>query len=190
VSPERSVPVPRSEDELAALAIQGNQDAWGEIARRHTYRVVVSLLALGVAFEAAEDMAQEVWIRLMRQQQEGRLRELRLPGLAISQAAWLAREAARTQRRRENIRGHVSADGHAADPEQLAVDRERLDLVTRELLRCPMRFQEVFRAVYGPAGEGHAEVAQRLGLSVQRVRQIVCETRARLRSALERMEES
>jgi RNA polymerase sigma-70 factor (ECF subfamily) len=61
---------------------------------------VVSLLASGMPLETAEDLAQEVWIRLIQQQREGRLQELRLPGLAIAQAAWFAREAQRTQRRR------------------------------------------------------------------------------------------
>ena len=192
MSLKRSSPSPRSEDELAERALRGNAEAWGEIARRHTHRVVVSLLASGIPLDTAEDLAQEVWIRLMRQQKEGRLRELRLPGLAIAQAAWLARETQRTKRRRETLLETVSAlqDGHGVDPEQLAVDRERLDLVSKELLRCPARSQEVFRAVYGLAGESHAEVAERLGISVQRVRQIVCEVRARLRGMLEGMEES
>ena len=171
--------------------MQGSADAWGEIARRHTHRVVVSLLAAGIPLETAEDLTQEVWVRLMRQQQEGRLQELRLPGLAIAQAAWLAREAQRTQRRRNAIMGPAEVHeptSHEAGPEQLASDRERLELVTRELSRCSERSQQVFLAVYGLAGESHAEVAQRLGLSIQRVRQIICEVRARLRIALERLE--
>jgi RNA polymerase sigma-70 factor (ECF subfamily) len=58
-------------------------------------------------------------------------------------------------------------------------------MVVAELRRCPSRAQQVFREVYGPAEASHADVARRLGLSVQRVRQIVCEVRARLRRALE-----
>jgi len=192
VSAKRWTPSLQSEDQLAVLAMQGSADAWGEIARRHTHRVVVSLLAAGVPLETAEDLAQEVWIRLMRQQQEGRLQELRLPGLAIAQAAWLAREAQRTQQRRNAIMGPAGVDeptSREAGPEQLAWDRERLELVTRELSRCSERSQQVFLAVYGPAGESHAEAARRLGLSLQRVRQIICEVRARLRIALERTEE-
>jgi len=185
-----------SEEELAVRALQGDIDAWGEIARRHTHRVVVSLLAQGVPLESAEDLTQEVWILLLRKQREGRLQQLRLPGLAIAQAGWLAREAGRTRRRRDAIIGITGSEpadvhdpsGEDPGPEQLAMDRERLELVTRELMRCPVRSRQVFQAVYGPAGESHAEVAHRLGLSVQRVRQIICEVRARLRIALDRLE--
>jgi RNA polymerase sigma factor (sigma-70 family) len=188
----------RSDEELATLALQGSADAWSEIARRHTHRVVVSLLANGVPFEMAEDLTQEVWIRLMQQQREGRLRALRLPGLAMAQAAWLAREASRTRLRRDAIARSalpLCESGPASEPiasdagpEQLAVDRERLEVVVRELSRCPPRAQRVFRGIYGPGGESCADVARRLGLSVQRVRQIVCEVRSRLRRALESKE--
>jgi RNA polymerase sigma-70 factor (ECF subfamily) len=188
----------RSDEELATRALQGDTDAWSEIARRHTHRVVVSLLAAGVPFEMAEDLTQEVWIRLMRQQREGRLGSMRLPGLAIAQAAWLAREASRTQRRREAIAEPEFRISGAADeveliapeagPEQLTIDRQRLEVAERELSRCPPRAQQVFRAVYGPSGQSHAEVARKLGLSVQRVRQILCEVRARMRRALESKE--
>lgn len=187
-----------SEAELAALAQAGDADAWNEIARRHTRRVVISLLASGYSLELAEDLTQETWMRLMKLQREGLLRDLRFPGLAIAQAAWLAREAERTRRRREGIVGSAGVSwlstetgeelASEIDPEQLAIDRERLELVEQELSRCPVRAQQVFRAVYGAAGESHAEVARTTGLSIQRVRQIICEVRARLRSALDSQE--
>src|SRR5258706_4480748 len=91
---------PLSAEELAALALAGHGPAWDEAVRRHTHRVVVALLARGVPLEAAEDLAQEAWIRLVEQQRAGRLRVLKLPGLAIAQACWLARQAGRTQARR------------------------------------------------------------------------------------------
>ena len=195
MSGERRIASNASDEELAALALKGSADAWSEIARRHTHRVVVSLLSRGVPLEVAEDLSQEVWIRLIGRQREGRLRELRLPGLAIAQAAWLAREAGRMQRRHDAILGPARAPRTAgeidevqaldAGPEQLAIDRERLEIVTAELSRCPARARQVFHAVYGPAGGSHADVARTLGLSIQRVRQILCEVRGRLRRALE-----
>ena len=120
---------------------------------------------------------------------------MRLPGLAVAQAAWLAREESRTRLRREAIVG-VSLPGSEtaggdepvapdAGPEQTAVGRERLELVVAELRRCPPRAQQVFEEVYGLPGASHSEVARRLGISVQRVRQIICEVRARLRRTLE-----
>jgi RNA polymerase sigma factor (sigma-70 family) len=182
------------DEELAALALTGAAAAWNEIARRHTRRIVVVLLARGLTLETAEDLAQEVWVRLMEQQRAGRLQELRLPGLAIAQGRWLARESERKQRRRASLAGVPLAqeDEHsewlladpAADPEQQYAQQECLARVWREIERLPLRARQVFQAVYGADGRSHAEVAQELGLSVQRVRQILCEVRARARAAL------
>src|SRR5439155_21217242 len=75
-----------------------------------------------------------------------------------------------------------------ADPEEQAIRRDRLDLILRELAACPPRARQIFRAVYGASGRSQAEVARDLGLSVQRVRQAVCEVRARMRAALKEPE--
>jgi len=71
-----------------------------------------------------------------------------------------------------------------ADPEEQAIRRERLDRIRKELEVCPPRARQIFLAVYGPEGRSHAEAARDLGLSVQRVRQALCEVRARVRAAL------
>jgi len=180
--------------ELATLALAGHEPAWDELVRRHSHRVLVALLAHGVPLDAAEDLAQEAWLRLVEQQRAGRLARLELPGLAIAQARWLAREADRTRARRAALMGGGPAleralveapDLHpGADPESRAAGRERLECVRRALARCPERAQQVFHAVYAEHAPAHAEVARELGLSVQRVRQILCEVRARVRAAL------
>ena len=189
---------PLSEAELAVLALEGRSAAWDEIVRRHSHRVLLALLARGVRWDEAHDLVQEVWLRLVRQQRAGRLRSLSLPGLAIVQAGWLAREQDRTRRRRESIldgpdgTAAVAADGvdrdPQSDPEGETMRRERLDLIRRELAACPPRARQIFQAVYGAGGRSHAEVASALGISVQRVRQTVCEVRARVRAALRETE--
>jgi len=148
-----------------------------------------------VPLERAEDLTQEAWLRLIERQREGRLGHMELPGLVIAQARWLALEAERTRRRRERIAGPVAALGEAeqlvdsaAGPDRVAGDRERLELLCRELASCPARAREVFVAVYGPRAQSHEDVAGAMGLSLQRVRQIVCEVRARLRRAAGRVE--
>jgi RNA polymerase sigma factor (sigma-70 family) len=181
-----------SEVEIAARALEGQSSAWDEIVRRHSHRVLLVLLARGVPWDAAHDLVQEVWLRLVRQQRAGHLKALALPGLAIAQAGWLAREEGRTRRRHENIMSGRAAevtvddvDHHpGADPEEQAIRRERLDRIRAELEVCPPRARQIFLAVYGPEGRSHAEAARDLGLSVQRVRQAVCEVRARVRTAL------
>ena len=184
----------RSEQELAALALHGELEAWGELARRHNRRVVVTLLARGLPLQSAEDIAQDTWIKLMENQRSGRLTSIQLPGLAIAQAQWFAKEAARTGARRAALREqflsmesdmtvrHSMVDG--AGPEQGALSREYLQVIERELLQCSERAQQVFRAVYEAEPRAHADVARELGMSVQRVRQILCELRARMCKAL------
>ena len=186
-----------SEAEIAARALEGQSSAWDEIVRRHSHRVLLALLARGVSWDAAHDLVQEVWLRLVRQQRAGRLQSLSLPGLAIAQAGWLAREAGRTKRRHETIMSGRAAAAVTvddvdhdpeADPEEQAIRRERLDRIREELEVCPPRARQIFLAVYGPEGRSHAEAARDFGLSVQRVRQAVCEVRARVRTALRETE--
>lgn len=185
-----------SEARIAALALEGQSAAWDEIVRRHSHRVLLALLARGVPWHAAQDLVQDVWLRLMRQQRAGRLQSLALPGLAIAQAGWLAREEGRTRRRREVLMSGMAAGetvddvdhDPGADPVEQAIRRERLDRIRQEIEICPPRARQIFLAVYGPEGRSHAEVARDLGLSVQRVRQALCEVRARVRIALGEME--
>ena len=183
-----------SDAEIAARALEGQSSAWDEIVRRHSHRVLLAVLAHGVPCDAAHDLVQEVWLRLVRQQRAGRLQSLALPGLAIAQAGWLAREEGRTKRRHETIMSgkEVTIDDvdhdPEVDPEEQAIRRDRLDRIRRELEACPPRARQIFLAVYGPQGRSHAEAARDLGLSVQRVRQALCEVRARVRTALRETE--
>jgi DNA-directed RNA polymerase specialized sigma24 family protein len=50
--------------------------------------------------------------------------------------------------------------------------------------RAPANARRVFALLYGERALTPTEVATELGLSVQRVRQIVCELRKRMRSEL------
>ena len=185
-----------SEAEIAARALEGSSSAWDEIVRRHSHRVLLALLARGVPLDTAHDLVQEVWLRLVRQQRAGRLQSLTLPGLAIAQAGWLAREEGRTRRRHETIMSGAAVEvtvddvdhDPGVDPEEQAIRRDRVDRIRRELEVCPPRARQIFLAVYGPEGRSHAEAARDLGLSVQRVRQALCEVRARVRTALRETE--
>jgi RNA polymerase sigma-70 factor (ECF subfamily) len=168
--------------------------AWNALVARHDHRVVVSLLARGVRIDRAKDIAQEAWMRLLEQQRAGRLTHLSLPGLAIAQAAFLSLEAARREGSR---RVAVSLDAEdapreatdlvdpAADAEARLLTTERVDQAERVLAGCSPSARAVFRLAYGGEGLSHADVAKQVGLSLQRVRQILCEVRGKLRVALE-----
>ena len=178
---------------LCARALGGDEDAWNTLVAKHDHRVVVSLLARGVRLDRAKDIAQEAWIRLVEQQRAGRLAHLVLPGLAIAQAAFLSLEAARRDVRGEALLP-LEADGArlatdlvdpAADAETRLLTSERIARAEKVLGGFAPNAREVFRLAYGGEGLSHAEVARRVGLSLQRVRQILCEVRKELKLALE-----
>lgn len=185
--------------ELVSGALEGRADAWDEIVRRYSHQVRLALLARGVALDAADDLVQEAWMRLIRQQRAGRLRSLEIPGLVIAQAGWLALEAQRTATRRAALVqlapapaveiAEIADTGADADPAAVALRHERALLVRRALAGCTPREREVFEAAYGREARPHADVARVTGLSVQRVRQLLCNARARVRRLLAEREQ-
>jgi RNA polymerase sigma-70 factor (ECF subfamily) len=180
---------------LCSRALEGDTAAWNALIAKHGHRVVVSLLARGVRIDRAKDIAQEAWIRLIEQQRAGRLSHLQLPGLAIAQAAFLSLEAAR----RDGSRGEpLPLDGDAAvgrlatdlvdpaaDAETRLLTSERVERAEQVLATFAPNARDVFRLTYGGDGLSHADIAKKVGLSLQRVRQILCEVRKELRAALE-----
>lgn len=189
MAPRRSQDPPLAGGSLEARALQGDDAAWDALITAHNRRVVLSLLAAGVRIGRARELAQEAWLRLLLKQRAGELTALSLPGLAISQARWLARDAHRTQQRHLRLLGApVDATAlplacGAADPEQRTLDAQQLQRALRALERCPPRQREVFLAVY-QSTQCHEDIADALGLSVQRLRQILWEVRRRVRAEL------
>jgi RNA polymerase sigma-70 factor (ECF subfamily) len=168
----------------------GDSAAWEKLIARHARRVLLVLLAKGVRASRAEEIAQEAWTRLIAKSREGTLERLELPGLVIAEATHLALDDARAERVRRAASIGESAESEAVvDPNAGALERmlsrEALDRALAELARCPPRARDVFNAVYENPDLPHAEAASKLGLSVQRVRQTLCDVRARLRATME-----
>ena len=176
---------PEGEDHarLVQGALAGEAEAWARLIERHNHRVVVSLLARGQPIERARELAQETWLRLIESQRAGRLATLALPGLAIVQAGFLASNERRGQARGTALDGDLPAPGGSALDR--AIDRQQLERVRRALGDCPPAARRVFEFVYDHPELSYAEAATELGLSSQRVKQIVCEVRKRLRQSLE-----
>lgn len=181
-------PPETTEPALVARALEGDRDAWSALIARHQRRVLLMLLARGVRVDRARDIAQETWARLVAHQRAGRLDRLELPGLALKQAEFLALDEARRMRR----------DGDDASKEEVAflrdpapsiedrlVSRSELARARAELDRCSARARRVFLAVYENPEVPQAVTAERLGLSVDRLRHALGEIRARLRGALD-----
>lgn len=157
---------------------------WSSLIKRHERRVVVALLARGVPIERAKELSQEAWLRLMEQHRSGKLGELRLPGIAIKQAIFLAKDQCRRQRRLVPL-GAASEVTSSCDVERQIFARQQLRCVEGVLARCSPRARRIFHLLYGQPPNTPAQVARMLGLSLQRVRQIMCELRKRMRDELE-----
>lgn len=159
---------------------------WEGLIARHDHVVVLSLLSRGLRIHEARELAHDAWSRLFEQWTAGKLPRLELPGLAIRQALFLAADFQRA-RRRPNVPWEQAPE--VADPDATADAR----LESRQLLRrtevaaseLSPRAQRVFATVLQNPGVPQAELADRLGLSLQRLRQSLCEVRARLKAAIQ-----
>ena len=157
---------------------------WDNAIRRHDRSVYLSVLALGLPPDRAREVVQAAWTRLIEQHGRGALAELELPGLAIRQARFLALDELRRGKVEMRVLAAVPAPDEAPDVERVAASREQIARVLDALAACSPSARRVFRGVYATPGGTAATVARELGLSVQRVRQILCETRAHLRKVV------
>lgn len=160
-------------------------ELWDDAIRRHGHRIYVSVLALGLTPDRAKEIVQATWTRLMEQHAAGTLVELDFPGLAIRQARFLALNE--LQRRKTEMRVLAAVPEAAPEPgiEHVIASRQQIDRMLAALATCSPTAKTVFRLVYATPGGTCATAAQEVGLSLQRVRQILCETRTHIRRALE-----
>jgi RNA polymerase sigma-70 factor (ECF subfamily) len=189
--PTAVVPQREREEPLVSVVPTSPPEVdWDAEVRAHNRRVVVSVMALGFAIDVAEDIAQQAWMRLMEQNERGRFSEIKLPGLAIAQARFLALSKRRSHGKQSSrlipvddmVRPLPTAEPRA---DERLVERERLERAVAELGQCSDKAQRVFRMLYDDPRPTHKEIAAEIGVSVQRVRQIVWEVRTRLRTKLE-----
>ena len=174
---------PVAEAATALAALRGDREAWNVLVARHTPRVVVALVARGVLPAQAREFAQDAWLKLVERAAAGQLATLELPGLAIRQATFLARSAGR--RPDALLQADADAAWSGPDAEARYASKEALARAQARLATMHPSSRRVFELLYGEPPHEPAEAAQVLGLSVQRVRQIVCEVRKVLRRDLD-----
>jgi RNA polymerase sigma-70 factor (ECF subfamily) len=161
---------------------------WDAMMLRHGRRVTIALLARGVRPERAKELAQEAWFRVIQAHRARRLVDLQLPGVVIAQASFLALD----DRRRSQRRGTQDPGGlarssplgeapDARDVERQMFARDELRRIIGVVERSHPNAQRVFHMLYGGRALSATEIASELGLSIQRVRQITCELRQRIR---------
>jgi RNA polymerase sigma factor (sigma-70 family) len=174
----------REDEEEERRALQGDSAAWGALYSRHERRLVVVLLARGMAVDEAKDVAQEAWAQLIKMAQAGRLQRLELPGLAVRQALFLDAKRRQTENRRSDLMYLMPVSPDDSGPEAALASRQQLGRA-EVLLRDETELnRQIFHFAHAD-GLSHQEIGDRLGRSEQRVRQILCEIRARLRQAFE-----
>jgi RNA polymerase sigma factor (sigma-70 family) len=167
------------------MGVRADTD-WEALIARHDHVVVLALLARGLRIHEARELAHDAWSRLFEQWTAGRLERMELPGLAIRQALFLASDFQR-QRRRANVPWEIApevVDPHAR-PDARLESRQLLRRTELAAAELSPRAQRVFTTVMEIPGTPQAELASRLGLSLQRLRQSLCEVRARLKAAVE-----
>jgi len=165
------------------VAEPGHVD-WDAAVRVHNVRVIASLVALSIPFAQAEELASQTWARLLEQERAGKLPEIRLPGLALRQARFLALTWL-TERRREVGPAGLEMVHADTDPERALIVRRDVQTALGVIATCSRSAQLVFHLIYDHPPLTHEVVAERVGLSTQRVRQILCEVRKKIRVALE-----
>lgn len=156
------------------------RDDWDAAIRTHDRRVYLSVLALGLSPDRAREIAQAAWTRLIEQHAKGALTEIELP-LAIRQARFLAFNELKKHRTEQRTLAAVPDPPSELDSERIASSRQQLDRVLAALATCSPQARKIFRLVYATPDGNAASAAKEVGLSLQRVRQILCETRAHIR---------
>jgi RNA polymerase sigma factor (sigma-70 family) len=160
-------------------------ELWDAAIRQHDRRVYLSVLALGLAPDRAKEIAQSAWTRLMEKHAAGAIGELELPGLAIRQARFLALNEYARAKTEKRVLAAVPDAPQSADVERAVASKAELARVLAALETCSPTARKVFRLVYATPGGDAASAARTIGLSLQRVRQILCETRAHIRNTIE-----
>jgi RNA polymerase sigma-70 factor (ECF subfamily) len=160
-------------------------DVWDDAIRVHDRRVYLSVLALGLPPDRAREITQMTWTRLIEQYAKGALKELDFPGLAVRQARFLALNAHKRDRVEVRVLAAVPDAAPQPDVDQVIASRQEIEQVLAALATCSPTAKKVFRLVYATPDGSAASAAQEVGLSLQRVRQILCETRSHIRRAME-----
>jgi RNA polymerase sigma factor (sigma-70 family) len=185
-------PATVSDEQLWRLACEGDREAFGRIVER--YQSLVCSLAYSAcgALGTSEDMAQETFITAWH-----RLKDLRDPGKLRQWLCGIVRNIAANAVRRELRRGGEpesldAAAGHLSvesDPAAQTITREEETLLWRTLAEMPASYREPLVLFYREE-KSVAEVALKLDLSSDTVKQRLSRGRAMLREEMAALVES
>jgi RNA polymerase sigma factor (sigma-70 family) len=155
--------------DTVTAAAKGDQVAWVEIVGRFSPLLVSVIRGYRLTASETEDIAQEVWLRLVEHLDS--LREPRaLPKWIITTAR---REALRHLNVHRQRRTHsrdplepnwLAVAGGGADPDENLLRAERRDALLAGLAELPTRQREVLLLLIVDPPLSYAEISHRLGL--------------------------
>jgi RNA polymerase sigma factor (sigma-70 family) len=161
---------------------------WSAAVERHSRRVLLTFLSFGIPYTRAQELTQEVWMRLVEGAQSNAFVPKSIPALALAQARFLALAELRRRRNSPEVAvdrlPEVAIESGLHNRFEHQADLRRIQQALRQESAINQR---VFALAHGDAALPAAEVAREAGLSTQRVRQILSEVRQRLRIALEKL---
>lgn len=176
---------------LLSRIADGDRHAFAVLVRRHGERVRGLALAFTGRAADADDITQDVYLRLWRQPLAWR------PGSARF-TTWLHRVVANRcldHARRQRLRAWLpfaEAANEIDDPSPSALatlaDRDHLAAVWRALQQLPDK-QRIALLLASQQAQTTAEIAQALGISEGAVEQRLVRARRTLRTLIDRMEE-
>lgn len=153
----------RSDSELAALCLEGHQEAWKAIVDRYSKLVYTLPLKYHLTAEEAADISQEVWLDLFNELPKLRKTESLRYWLATATVRRCLRRKQRAARTQE-----LDIDPETNDPAlDAALEAAEREQVLREAVASlPPRCQEMIRLLfYHEPPLSYKEVAERLGLA-------------------------
>jgi RNA polymerase sigma-70 factor, ECF subfamily len=172
----------------------GEEGAFEPLFARHWHRVYGVLFRLVGTREEAEDLAQEVFLRLYRNPPRLEADADLSPWLyrvATNLGYNALRKGGREARRQERAQGFARVDDavgrDAADPERSAVVTEERRAVRQALATLAEREQACL--VLRHSGLSYAEVAAAIGVQASSVGTLLARAEERFRKAYERLQE-
>jgi RNA polymerase sigma-70 factor (ECF subfamily) len=163
-----------------AVSDQSNTDDAQNVLRLTYFEKRANLIrffaARGASPEAAEDLVQELYLKIAGHQEPEAVRApvALLYRIAVNLMLDAARSVQRTQRRETAWRGEtrVSVGGDEVSPEPPAdetmISRERLRRLVEAAAELPPQMGRAFR-LHKLEGLSHAQTAQTMGVSVKAV---------------------
>lgn len=183
--------------QLMLAVQQGNAAAFEEIVRRYQGRLLTVMRHLVQDEDAAEDLVQEVFLRLFRARQ-GYAPTARFATYIFTIAQNVASNARRNRARRREIQvttngdssqelggiESLAKDASAMMPARI-VDRREAGGVIRAAIEQLNERQRLALLLCKFEGMNHADIAQTMQMSTHAVKSLLARARANLREVLE-----